>query len=80
MFTLINPIDVEFIGLFSPIILISVFFIFLALLLVLVIAFFIFLGRFLTAGKDVIMEQKEGKDDTDNAIGFALKNKNIRSE
>lgn len=78
MISLISPVDVDFIGLFSPIILVSLFFLFLALLLVLIIAFFIFLGRLITCRTETV-EQKE-KENTDSAIGFALKNKNIRSE
>lgn len=80
MITLISPVDTEFVSLLSPILLISAFFLFLALLLVLVIAFFIFLGRLITGSKDEKVVQEKGKDDTDSAIGFALKNKNIRGE
>lgn len=82
LMSLISPVDVEFVGLFSPILLISAFFLFLALLLVLVIAFFIFLGRLITGGRKEEQTKVDGnkKEDTDSAIGFALQNKNIRGE
>lgn len=78
LFTLISPMDMEFIGLFSPISLLAGFFIAISLILVLIISFFIWLGRFLTVCTS--KEQKEEPKNKDEAIGFALKNKNIRSE
>ena len=62
MFTfisLISPVDVEFVGLFSPILLVSAFFMFLGLALVAIIAFFIFLGRFLAASFSENHEEEE---------------------
>lgn len=79
MISLISPVDVEFVGLFSPIIMLAGFFVVVALLLVLVLSFFIFLGRLLTPkSKEVSNENKN--QNKDSAIGFSLKNKNIRNE
>ena len=78
LFTLISPMDMEFIGLFSPILLLAGFFIAISLILVLIISFFIWLGRFITVCTS--NESKEEPKNKDEVIGFALKNKNIRSE
>ena len=48
MISLISPVDVELVGLFSPILLVAAFFIVIGLILVGIIAFFIWLGRFLS--------------------------------
>ena len=48
LFALISPVDVELVGLFSPILLVAAFFIVIGLILVGIIAFFIWLGRFLS--------------------------------
>lgn len=80
MISLISPVDVEFVGLFSPIIMLAGFFVVVALLLVLVLAFFIFLGRLITSGTNENKDTDGEKQNKDSAIGFALKNKNIRSE
>lgn len=80
MISLISPVDVEFIGLFSPIIMLSVFFIVIVLMLVLVLAFFIFLGRLITLRTSESKEVSNEKQNKDGAIGFSFKNKNIRNE
>lgn len=80
MISLISPVDVEFVGLFSPIIMLAGFFVVVALLLVLVLSFFIFLGRLITSGTNESKDVDNEKQNKDSAIGFALKNKNIRSE
>lgn len=79
MISLISPVDVEFVGMFSPIILVTAFFVFLSLLLILVLSFFIFLGRLITS-KSETKELNNDNSNKDSAIGFSLKNKNIKGE